>query len=239
MWSKRNGLMFAGILLLAGLVLGACQPQEVVVEVTREVEVVEEVIKEVEVEVPTGGQLITLVARCKGSPPWEEGRCNNLIAAAGAANAALAEAGDERRIDVETIQDDPDWGDYKTEFELASQAGEAPDIIVSGHEHIGDWAVSGIVIDVTDMLGAHSEFDDVIDGLWTSTEFKGRRYGVPQDAEARPMYFSKLLLREMGWSEDEIASLPDRVASGEYTWQDMLDTAEEAVNAGIVDEGNG
>ncbi|MFQ5943847.1 MAG: extracellular solute-binding protein [Anaerolineales bacterium] len=239
MWSKRNGLMFAGILLLAGLVLGACQPQEVVVEVTREVEVVEEVIKEVEVEVPTGGQLITLVARCKGSPPWEEGRCNNLIAAAGAANAALAEAGDERRIDVETIQDDPDWGDYKTEFELASQAGEAPDIIVSGHEHIGDWAVSGIVIDVTDMLGAHSEFDDVIDGLWTSTEFKGRRYGVPQDAEARPMYFSKLLLREMGWSEDEIASLPDRVASGEYTWQDMLDTAEEAVVAGIVEEGNG
>jgi len=49
------------------------------------------------------------------------------VSAVGAANAALAAAGDDRRIELEAIQDDADWGDYKTEFELASEAGEAPD----------------------------------------------------------------------------------------------------------------
>ena len=239
MWSKRKGLMFAGLLVLAGLVLGACQPETI--EVIKEVEVVKEVevIKEVEVEVPVGGQLVSITARCKASPPYEEGRCNNLVAAVGAANAALAEAGDDRRIELITIMDDADWPDYKPEFELASEAGQAPDIIVSGHEHIGDWATSGIIIDVTDMLGAHPEFDDVIDKLWESTELNGRRWGVPQDAEARPMYYSKPLLRELGWSEDEIESLDERIAAGEYTFQDMLDTAAEAVEKGVVQPGNG
>ncbi len=206
-------------LLLTGLILAACTPQTVEVtrvvevpgesetiveEVTRVVTETETVTEEVEVtrvvEAEGGVQEITLVARCKASPPHENGRCDNLVAAVGAANQALADAGDNRRIALEPIQDDADWGDYKTEFELASNAGEAPDLIVSGHEHIGDWATAGYLVDVTDMLGDYPEFDDVIDSLWTATELNGRRYGVPQDAEARPMYYSKPLLRELGWS---------------------------------------
>ncbi|MBA7654768.1 hypothetical protein ES703_62661 [subsurface metagenome] len=62
---------------------------------------------------------------------------------------------------------------------------------------------------------------------------------MPQDAEARPFYYSKLLLRKMGWSEDEIESLDERVAAGKFTWQDMYDVAEEAVQTGIVGEGDG
>ncbi|MFQ5420983.1 MAG: extracellular solute-binding protein [Anaerolineae bacterium] len=260
MLHKQTFLILA--LLLTGLILVACSPQTV--EVTRVVEVpgesvVEEVevtrvvtetqtetvteevevTRVVEVEAEGGLEEITLVARCKASPPHENGRCDNLVAAVGAANQALADAGDSRRIALEPIQDDADWGDYKTEFELASNAGEAPDLIVSGHEHIGDWATAGYLVDVTDMLGDYPEFDDVIDSLWTATELNGRRYGVPQDAEARPMYYSKPLLRELGWSEDDIESLPDRVASGEFTLQDMLDTAAEAVAAGIVEPGDG
>lgn len=243
-------LLIIGGLLLA-MLLVACKPETIIetVEVekvvTQEVEVIKEVevevIKEVEVEVevPVGGQLVSLTARCKASPPYEDGRCNNLMSAVGAANAALAEAGDDRRIDLVIIQDDADWGDYKTEFELASEAFEAPDIIVSGHEHIGDWATAGYIVDITDMLGDYPEFADVIDSLWTSTELDGKRWGIPQDAEARPMYYSKILLAELGWTEDEIESLDERVAAGEYTFQDMLDTAAEAVEAGVVESGHG
>ncbi|MGH2545041.1 MAG: extracellular solute-binding protein, partial [Ardenticatenaceae bacterium] len=170
-------------------------------------------------ETPAEGETVTLVARCKAAPPHEDGRCNNLVAAVDAANAELAETGDNRQIQLEIIQDNKDWGDYKTEFELASDAGEAPDIIVSGHEHIGDWAPAGYIIPLTDKLGQHEEFANVIPTLWSSTEFNGERWGVPQDAEARPLYYSKPLLRELGWSEEEIESLPDRIASGEFTWQ--------------------
>jgi inositol-phosphate transport system substrate-binding protein len=207
------------------------------VEVTKVVEVEKEV--QVTVEVPVGAEVVHLVARCKASPPYEDGRCNNLVAAVGAANAALAEAGDDRRIELEAIQDDADWGDYKTEFELASEAGEAPDIVCSGHEHIGDWATAGYLVDITDMIGDYPEFDDVIDSLWNSTILNGRIWGVPQDAEARPFYYSKLLLRELGWSDEDIESLDERVAAGEFTWQDMLDVAQEAVEKGIIEEGDG
>jgi len=191
-------------LVVVSLMLISCQPQTVTVEVpvketvevVKEVEV--EVTKEVEVEVevPVGGEAVHIVARCKASPPYEEGRCNNLVSAVGAANQALADAGDDRRIELEIIQDDADWGDYKTEFELASDAGEAPDIICSGHEHIGDWATAGYLTDITDMIGDYPEFADVIDSLWAATELGGKRWGIPQDAEARPMYYSKPLLRE-------------------------------------------
>lgn len=203
------------------------------VVVTKEVEVIKEVEKE------GGMQEVKLVARCKATPPFEDGRCNNLLAAVGPANAALAAMGDNRRITLEAIMDDADWGDYKTEFELAADAGEAPDIIVSGHEHIGDWATAGYLVDVTDEIGKYPEFENVIDSLWESTQLNGRIWGVPQDAEARPMFFSKPLLRELGWTEEEIASLPERVANGEFTWEDMFDTAEQAVEAGVVEPGHG
>ncbi|RLC90003.1 MAG: hypothetical protein DRI37_02560 [Chloroflexi bacterium] len=222
---KRFGLWSVlAVLLVLSMLLTACGPTATPTETEGEA---------------AGNESIHLVARCKASPPYEEGRCNNLTAAVGAANAALAEKGDNRRIDLEIIQDDADWGDYKTEFELASEAGEAPDIICSGHEHIGDWATAGYITDITDMIGNYPEFSDVIDSLWTATELDGKTWGVPQDAEARPMYFSKILLKELGWSDADIEGLPARVASGDFTMQDMFDVAQEAVDKGVVAEGDG
>jgi len=245
---KRKETRFRAIILLGmvlALVAAACAgagddsgspPETVIVEVPGETVTS---IVEVEVEVPTGGELVTLVARCRAKPPIEDGRCNNLLRGVVDANAALAAAGDDRRVEVRIIQDNPAAGDYVTEFELASASGQAPDIIAAGHVNIGTWAASGIIADLTDLLGNYPEFDDVIPSLWASTELNDRRWGVPQDAEARPLYFRKDLLLELGWSQAEVDSLPARLASGEYTWEDMFDTAEEAVNAGVVDPGFG
>ncbi|MCP4165596.1 MAG: extracellular solute-binding protein [Chloroflexi bacterium] len=233
MSSSKRWLVILAVLLLTVVVVGACaqtapaEPQVIEVEVTREVEVAAE------------SNAVALVARCKAEPPQEDGRCGNLVAAVGAANQALAEAGDARRIELEIIQDNANWGDYKTEFELASDAGQAPDIIVSGHEHIGDWATAGFITDISDEIGKHAEMDDIIDALWESTELGGKTWAIPQDAEARPFYYSKPILRELGWSDEEIESLPQRIQDGEWTWQDMYDTAQQAVDAGLVEEGDG
>lgn len=232
-------LSVVSLLVIFSLVLAACGATPEPETVIQTVEVEKTVVQTVEVEASGGGEIVHLVARCKASPPYENGRCDNLVKAVGAANAALAEKGDPRRIELEAIQDDADWGDYKTEFELASQAGEAPDIICSGHEHIGDWATAGYLTDITDMIGDYPEFSDVIDSLWESTKLNGKIWGVPQDAEARPMYYSKILLKKLGWSDDEIENLDDKVYAGEFTWQDMFDVAQEAVEKGVVQEGDG
>ena len=179
-------------------------------------------------------ETVTITVRCKSSPPEEDWRCNNF---AEVEEEVEAELGVD--INLNLIQDNADWGEYKNEFVLASEAGEAPDIMLSGHEDIGAWAPAGFLLPLDDMIPEHEEFSDIVPALWESQQLNGVTYGVPQDAEARPVFYSKLLLRDLGWSEEEIESLPERVQSGEFTFQDMMDVAQEAIDEGVVDPGNG
>ncbi len=177
---------------------------------------------------------VSITIRCMASPPEESWRCNNFAEVEEEVEAELG-----INLDLNLIQDNPAWADYKTEFVLAADAGEAPDIILSGHEDIGAWAPAGYIIPLDDMIAEYEAFDDIVPALWTSQRYQGVTYGIPQDAEARPIFYSKLLLRDLGWSEEEIESLPERVAAGEYTFDDLLATALEAIDEGVVEPGNG
>jgi len=84
---------------------------------------------------------VGITIRCKASPPEEDWRCNNFAEVEAEVEADLG-----IDIDLNLIQDNAGWGDYKNEFVLASEAGEAPDIILSGHEDIGAWAPAGFII---------------------------------------------------------------------------------------------
>jgi len=70
-------------------------------------------------------------------------------------------------------------------------------------------------------------------------KLKGKTYGVPQDTEARPMYYRKDLLAKMGWSKDKIDGLPEAVKKGEWAWPDFVATAKDAVAKGVVGPGKG
>jgi inositol-phosphate transport system substrate-binding protein len=177
---------------------------------------------------------VTITIRCKASPPEEDWRCNNFAEVEEQVEAELG-----IQLDLNLVQDNKDWGEYKNEFVLASEAGEAPDIVLSGHEDIGAWAPAGFIIPLDDLIAQHEEFEDIVPSLWDSQMFDGQIYGVPQDAEARPIFYSKLLLSDLGWSEEEIESLPQRVMDGEFTFADMVETAQQAVEEGVVEEGNG
>jgi inositol-phosphate transport system substrate-binding protein len=183
----------------------------------------------------TAQDTVPITVRCMANVQGGEGwRCDNFTEVEEQVEAELGV-----NIELTLIQDNVDWGDYKQEFVLASEANEAPDIILSGHEDIGAWAASELVIPLDEMISQHPEFEDVVPNLWDSMKYEDVIYGIPQDAEARPIFYSKLLLRDLGWSEEEIESLPERVANGEFTFEDMLATAEEAIDAGVIEEGNG
>src|SRR5690606_20559967 len=179
-------------------------------------------------------ETVNITIRCKSSPPEEDWRCNNF---AEVEEEVEAELGIE--LNLTLLQDNIDWGDYKNEFVLPSEAGTPPDIILSGHEDIGAWAAAGLIIPLDDQLDQHPEFEDLVPTLWDSVRYKGQIWGIPQDAEARPIFYSKLLLADLGWSEEEIESLPERVLNGEFTFEDMIQTAKQAVDEGVVEEGNG
>lgn len=177
---------------------------------------------------------VSLTIRCKASPPEENWRCDNFAEVEEQVEAELG-----IQLDLNLVQDNVGWEDYKTEFLLAADAGEAPDIILSGHEDIGAWGPAGLIMPLDSMIDDHEEFADIVPALWESQKYEGTIFGIPQDAEARPIFYSKLLLSDLGWSEEEIESLPDRVVAGEYTFEDMLATAQEAIDEGVVEPGNG
>ena len=262
---KRKPLILA--LLLLGLLLVACgeaEPAEVtrivevegetiteMVEVTRIVEgetITEQVevtrIVEVEIEAPAELELVTLVARCRAKPPTEDWRCNNLLDAVADVNADLEAAGDSRRVVVETIQDNTGFGDIMQEFALSYADGQAPDILLTGHEFIGTEATAGRIIKAEDIPGEfradHPEFDNVIDALWDSVTFQDQIWGIPQDVETRPVYWDKTLLVQVpGWDEARVEGLADEIKAGNFTLDDLLDTAEAAVAGGVVEPGMG
>ena len=232
-------LIFLTSLLIVAIFAAACTPETIIETVVVEVPG-ETVTEEIVVEVPVGGELVTIVARCRAKPPTEDWRCNNLLFAVAAVNADLEAAGDARRVVVETIQDNTDWGDIMQEFALSYEDEKAPDIVTVGHEAIGTEATAGRIISLDDMLGKYPEFDNVIDALWNSVMFQGQKWGIPQDTEARPIYWDKSLLAQVpGWDEARIAGLADEIAAGSFTLDDMLDTAEAAVAAGVVESGMG
>ncbi len=142
-------------------------------------------------------------------------------------------------VTVNPVNDDSGWAEYKQKYVLAADAGEAPEIVVSGHEDVPVWANAGYIVEFTDCRESHAEFDDVIDGLWNSVTWQGKVWGVPQDTEARPMFYNKTKLAELGWSQEEIDSLPQRIIDGEFTLDDMIETSKQAVEAGVVEEGYG
>ncbi len=172
----------------------------------------------------------------QGTEDW---RANGPVKAADAVNEQLAAEGKNIKVVVEGVNDAAGWGDYKKKFTLAADAGEGPDIILSGHEDVPVWANAGYITDFEACRSKYPEFDDVIESLWNSVTWHGKLWGVPQDTEARPMYFNKVLLKNLGWSEDDINALPDKIKNGEFTLDDLIATAKEAVEKGVVEPGHG
>ena len=178
---------------------------------------------------------VNISIRCRANEvAGELWRCNNFL-------DVEEQVETEFGVDIvlELIQDNEEWGPYKNSFVLASEAGEAVDIILSGHEDVGTWSMSEIIIPLDEYIAQHDEFSDLVPSLWDSVTFGGQVWAIPQDAEARPLFWSKPLLRDLGWTDEEIESLPARIESGEFTFDDMLAAAAEAVDTGVVEEGHG
>ncbi len=168
-------------------------------------------------------------------------RLKNLEMAAERINEMLALAGSDIRIQLQGDFWTQSWDDYKKRILLAFQGGEAPDIILTGHEDIAAYAAAGYIIPLDQYVQKYWDwgYNDFIETLWNSVKWNGKIWAIPQDTEARPFYYRKDLLRQLGWSDDQIDSLPQKVLNGEFTLQDVLTVAKEAVDKGVIQEGYG
>lgn len=186
----------------------------------------------------TDGDTVTLEVWTIGKPP-EKHRLENIKEAAKQLNEQLEADGDKTRIVIEGKHEDADWSDYKQQFTLAIESKKAPDIILGGHEDVAPWSQAGYIVPLDDYIKEHEQFDDVYDVLWESVMYQGKAWGIPQDVEARPIFYQKDYLKELGWTDEEIEALPEKIEAGEFTLYDLLETAKEAQEQGIVEKGHG
>ena len=220
MLKNKSGMLLFGIVM--GLMASACAPQTETGAATT-------------TDAGAGESAEVTISVWAAANNVEHWRADAPVEAGKTLDAEMA----DKAITVEGVNDDSGWGDYKKKFTLAADAGEAPDIILSGHEDVPVWANAGYIVSFEECRNAHPEYDDVIESLWDSGMWQGQLWAVPQDTEARPMFYNKEKLAALGWSQEEIDSLPDRIMSGEWTLDDLIATAKEAVDAGVVEPGFG
>lgn len=167
----------------------------------------------------------------------EEYRAKNLVTAAERLNKEL---GGKTTVKVEAVPDSAGWADYKKKVLLAFEAKTAPDIVLSGHEDVAPWSQNGYIIPLDDLIKKYSStYDNIIPMLWKSTEYLGKRWAIPQDTEARPMFWSKTAMKKAGMTDAEINALPDRIKTGDFTLQDLLTNAKMLQDKGAVAKGDG
>ncbi len=187
-------------------------------------------------------QTITLTAWTIGPDRPSFYRRDNLVDAVKRLNSLLEKEGSNIRVKLEATFDTGTWADYKQKFVLAASAGKAPDIILSGHEDVAPWGEAGYIIPLDDLIKKYkdtTDLKDVIPTLWKSVQYKEKTWAIPQDSEARPLYFRKDLLKKLGWTDKQINDLPKKIQSGEFTIYDMLQVAKTAQDKGIIEKGYG
>jgi inositol-phosphate transport system substrate-binding protein len=189
----------------------------------------------------SGGQVVKITAWTIGPDAPSYYRRDNLVAGADNLNKDLEKEGSPQRVQVEgTFESGGSWDNYKQKFTLAAEAKQGPDIILSGHEDLAPWSTAGYVVALDDWIKKYEQqFADIYPSLWPAMKYKGKTYGIPQDAEARPMYYRKDLLAKLGWPKEKIDGLPEAVKKGEWAWPDLVDTAKEAMSKGVVENGKG
>ncbi len=119
-------------------------------------------------------------------------RAGNVVKAADRLNAALEAEGSDDRVEI-VVRESPAPGFDEDALQLLRVfgIGEGPDVFIAAHEWICAFQQDGFVLNLEEQIAANPQhFETVFPSLWESTKCQGERYAVPQDAEARMVFYT-------------------------------------------------
>lgn len=182
---------------------------------------------------------VTISAWAGGTGPNDQYRLDAIEIAADFFEREAAIRGEDLNITVEKTPYSS-WDDFKQAVTLSAEAGNAPNIVVTGHEDIAPWSQSGLIVPIEDYVDFDAwPLNDIYPNLIDIASYGGITYGVPQDAEARPFFFWKPHMKAIGYSDADLDALPQKVQDGEYTLVNVLEDAKKMEEAGVVQAGYG
>lgn len=182
---------------------------------------------------------VTISVWSGGTGPNDTYRLDAIDIAADILEREAAIRGEELNIIVEKTPY-TGWDDFKQALTLSAEAKTAPSIVVSGHEDIAPWSQSGLIVPVEDYVDFDAwPLNDLYPNLVDIASYGGIIYGLPQDAESRPMFFWKPHMKAIGYTDEQIAALPKMIEDGAYTLANVLEDAKKIQDAGLVEPGYG
>jgi len=117
---------------------------------------------------------------------------------------AMKEEGKDVTVEFEPQGVDDE--NYKTKIALDLQSGEGSDIIGMDGIWVGEFAEAGYIKPLSDVGGdavdSWEGWDQIPEAVQNAVSFDGDRYGVPQGADGRVLYYNKDLFKQAGLPED-------------------------------------
>lgn len=180
-------------------------------------------------------QTIVLKAYVIGPGPMGIKKAANLELAAERLNQILMAAGANVRVEVEVEFSELKWGPFAEKFYLDFAAGKAPDIVTM--RETGELAAEGFIVPMDDHVKKFWELNyfDFYSNLWGGATYEGKIWGIPHDIAPAGVWYRKDVLRELGYSDEEIATLLPN--DGDTSLETLARLAKEAVDAGLVEYG--
>lgn len=178
---------------------------------------------------------ITLKAFVIGPGPMGIKKATNLELAADYLNQILADAGANIRVKVEVEFSELKWEPFAQKFYLDFAAGKAPDIVTM--REVGELAAGGFIVPMDEHVKKYwgINYFDFYPNLWAGATYEDKIWGIPHDICPSGVWYRKDVLRKLGYTDNEIATmLPP---NGETTLETLARLAKEAVDAGLVEYG--
>lgn len=152
----------------------------------------------------------------------------SFVAAAQRLNEKYKAEGRDLRIEFNKDYQTIDWTEYQNAVTFAHKTGEAPDIFALSVVSAAQKA--GILLDITDVITENEQY--YVPGSFNGATIGGKIYAFAPDLPVRVIYYSKADLAKIGWSQEEIEALPERIKSGEFTFEDFIALCGDVVAKG-------
>jgi multiple sugar transport system substrate-binding protein len=128
-----------------------------------------------------------------------------------------AQEAEGRDVTVEFEAQGVDDEDYKTKIALDLQSGGGADIIGMDGIWVGEFAEAGYIAPLSEVGGDAVDdwegWEQIPDAVQNALSFEDERYGIPQGADGRVLYYNKDLFAQAGLEEDWQPT----------SWEDVLD----------------
>lgn len=127
------------------------------------------------------------------------------------------------------------WVDEQTEL-IQFKGGSYADLSWNTNSDVGWMSYMGLIQPV-DWLTELESFRSIPENILRHITYQGHVYAIPNRATVTAMYTNRQALLTLGWSGEQIETLPALIESGAWTLADLTALAQEAVEKGVVKYG--